>query len=95
MISAKSWAHLKVFLNFILEFLFFHCENQFAILVASVSPSSLVSSTARIIATSFLKWMIDVISFCLYLVNEMRRNLIKIASHAIFRWFNCFDRFSQ
>ena len=33
--------------------------------------------------TPFLKWMIDVISFCLYLVNEMRRNLIKIASHAI------------
>ena len=55
MISAKSWAHLKVFLNFILEFLFFHCENQFAVLVASVSPSSLVSSTARTIYYCFFE----------------------------------------
>ena len=48
--------------------------------------------------TPFLKWMISVISFCLYVMNEMRRNLIKIyiiMSRAIFWWFNFFERFSQ
>ena len=29
----------------------------------------------------------DVIDFCLYLMNKMRRNLIKIRSYAIFKWF--------
>ena len=29
----------------------------------------------------------DVIAFCLYLMNKMRRNLIKIKSCAIFSWF--------
>ena len=75
--------------------LFFHCENHFAVLVASVRPIIVLLVVQHALFTPFLKWMIDVISFCLYLVNEMRRNLIKIASHAIFRWFNCFDRFSQ
>ena len=93
MVSAKSW--VQCFLKFYLEFLFFFTVRiillylllQFAPLVLLVVQHALF--------TPFLKWMIDVISFCLYLVNEMRRNLIKIASHAIFRWFNCFDRFSR
>ena len=34
----------------------------------------------------------DVIAFCLYLMNEMRRNLIKIRSCATFSWFNRFYR---
>ena len=34
----------------------------------------------------------DVIAFCLYLMNKMRRNLIKIRSCAIFNWFNRFYR---
>ena len=29
----------------------------------------------------------DVIAFCLHLMNKMRRNLIKIRSYAIFKWF--------
>ena len=66
MISAKSWAHLKVFLNFILEFLFFHCENQFAVLVPSVSPSSLVSSTAR------------TIYYCFFEVDDRRHFLLPL-----------------
>ena len=35
----------------------------------------------------------DVITFCLYLLNKMRRNLIKIRPCAIFSWFNQFYRF--
>ena len=67
MISAKSWAHLKVFLNFILEFLFFHCQNQFTVLVASVSPSSLVSSTAR---TNY---------YCFFEVDDQRHFLLPLS----------------
>ena len=37
----------------------------------------------------------DVIAFCLYLMNKMQRNLIKIWSCAIFKWFNRSDRFSS
>ena len=33
----------------------------------------------------------DVIAFCLYLMNTMWRNLIKIMSCAICGWFNRFD----
>ena len=29
----------------------------------------------------------NVIAFCLYLMNKMRRNLIKIRSSVIFKWF--------
>ena len=35
----------------------------------------------------------DVITFCLYLLNKKRRNLIKIRPCAIFSWFNQFYRF--
>ena len=35
----------------------------------------------------------DVITFCIYLVNKMRKNVIKIRSCAIFSWFNRFYRF--
>ena len=34
----------------------------------------------------------DVIAFCHYLMNEMRRNLIKIRSCATLSWFNRFYR---
>ena len=37
----------------------------------------------------------DVIFFCLYPMNKMRRNLIKIRSWAIFRSINRLDRFSN
>ena len=95
MISAKSWAHLKVFLNFILEFLFFTVRISLLYLLLQFPPVVLLVVQNALFITAFLKWMINVISFCLYLMNEMRRNLIKITSHAIFRWFTCFDRFSQ
>ena len=55
------------FENFILEFLFFHCENQFAVLVASVSPSSLVSSTAR------------TIYYCFFEVDDRRHFLLPLS----------------
>ena len=93
MISAKSWAHLKVFLNFILEFLFFTVRISLLYLLLQFPQVVLLVVQHALFITAFLKWMIDVISFCLYLLNEMRRNLIKITSHAIFRWFTCFDRF--
>ena len=35
----------------------------------------------------------DVITFCIYLMNKMRRKLVKIRSCAIFSWFNRFYRF--
>ena len=54
------------FKNFILEFLFFHCENQFAVLVASVSPSSL-SSTAR------------TIYYCFFEVDDCRHFLLPLS----------------
>ena len=54
------------FKNFILEFLFFHCENQFAVLVASVSPSSL-SSTAR------------TIYYCFFEVDDRRHFLLPLS----------------
>ena len=54
------------FKNFILEFLFFHCENQFAALVASVSPSSL-SSTAR------------TIYYCFFEVDDRRHFLLPLS----------------
>ena len=56
-------------------------------------PSSLVSSTACTFYSFFE--VDDVMPICLYLMNEMLRNLIKIMSRAILRWFNCFGRFSQ
>ena len=34
----------------------------------------------------------DVITFCLYLMNKIRRNLIKIRSCTIISWFNRFYR---
>ena len=37
----------------------------------------------------------DVIVFCFYPMNKMRRNLIKIRSWAIFRSTNRLDRFSN
>ena len=37
----------------------------------------------------------DVIVFCLYPMNKMRRNLIKIRSRAIFRSTNRLDRCSN
>ena len=37
----------------------------------------------------------DVIVFCFYPMNKMRRNLIKIRSCAIFRSTNRLDRFSN
>ena len=78
MISAKSWEHSKVFFNFILEFPFFFTVRIILLyFVASVRPSSLVNSTAHTIY-SFFEVMINVISFCLYVMNEMWRNLIKI-----------------
>ena len=54
------------FKTFILEFLFFHCENQFAVLVASVSPSSL-SSTAR------------TIYYCFFEVDDRRHFLLPLS----------------
>ena len=55
MISAKSWEHLKVFFSFILEFPFFFFTVRIILLyfVASVRPSSLVSSTAHTIYSFF------------------------------------------
>ena len=35
----------------------------------------------------------DVITFCLHLMNKMRRNLIKIRSCAIFSWVRFFSYF--
>ena len=52
------------FKNFILEFLFFHCET--AVLVASVSPSSL-SSTAR------------TIYYCFFEVDDRRHFLLPLS----------------
>ena len=39
-----------------------------------------------------LTLMTSYIAFCLYLMNKMRRNLIKIRSCTTFKWFNWFDR---
>ena len=36
--------------------------------------------------------MTSYIAFCLYLMNKMRGNLIKIRSCTTFKWFNWFDR---
>ena len=52
-------------------------------LLLQFPPVVLLVVQHALFITAFLKWMIDVISFCLYLLNEMRRNLIKITSHAI------------
>ena len=35
----------------------------------------------------------DVLAFCIYLINRMRWNLIRIKSFGIFRWFKRIDRF--
>ena len=51
----KILGTFKSFFKFYFGVSFFHCENQFAILVASVSPSSLVSSTARTIYYCFFE----------------------------------------
>ena len=37
----------------------------------------------------------DVIAFCFYVMNKMRRNLIKLRSCAYNSWFNRSDRFSS
>ena len=71
------------------------CKISLLYLLLQFPPVVLLVVQHAPFITAFLKWMINVISFCLYLVNEMRRNLIKITSHAIFRWFTSFDRFSQ
>ena len=39
-----------------------------------------------------LTLMTSYIAFCLYLMNKMRGNLIKIRSCTTFKWFNWFDR---
>ena len=53
----------------------------------------MISSMVGTELSVFWKWNLislnadDVITFCLYLTSEMRRNLIKIRSCAIFSWF--------
>ena len=37
----------------------------------------------------------DVIAFCLYLMNKMRRNLIKIRSWAILKWFSSYFKIGK
>ena len=39
-----------------------------------------------------LTLMTSNMTFCLYLMNKMRGNLIKIRSCGTFKWFNWFDR---
>ena len=63
----KILGAFKSFFKFILEFLFFHCQNQFAVLVASVSPSSLVSNTAR---TNY---------YCFFEVDDRRHFLLPLS----------------
>ena len=37
--------------------------------------------------------MMSLLAFCLYLMNKLREDLVKIGSLAIFRCFNPLDRF--
>ena len=66
------------------------------IIVLKVDEDLMVSSMVGTELSVFWKWNLislkwnkinadDVITFCLYLTSEMRRNLIKIRSCAIFK----------
>ena len=85
----NGFCEILVTFKFLLQFYFvvsfFHRENHFAVLVASV-PQVVLLVVQHALLTSFLKLMM---SFPFVFVS------FKITSHAIFRWFNCFDRFSR
>ena len=61
------------------------------------SNSDNINSCSGIVGTNYTPFkrgnLINLAEICLYLMNKMRRELIKIRSCATFRWFNPLARF--